>query len=70
MLSEYDTVHDGLANRIVAMAESQQKHRQKLEASAVEAAIKTENSAVGWDEERTPTNRMRLTITRAVDTIT
>ena len=43
MLGEYDSVHDGLADRIVAMAETQQKHRQHLEAEAVGAAIKTEN---------------------------
>lgn len=43
MLGDYDSVHDGLADRLVAMAESQQKHRQHLEAEAVGAAIKTEN---------------------------
>ena len=43
MLGEYDAVHDGLANRIVAMAETQQIHRQSLENKSVEAAIKTES---------------------------
>ena len=42
MLGEYDAVHDGLANRIVAMAESEQAHRQSLESNSVSAAIKTE----------------------------
>ena len=43
MLAEYDSVNDGLADRIVAMAESQQKHRQLLENRSIEAAIKTES---------------------------
>ncbi len=43
MLGEYDAVHDGLANRIVSMAESQQAHRQALEKESVVAAIKTES---------------------------
>ena len=43
MLGEYDAIHDGLANRIVGMAESQQAHRQSLEKRSVEAAIKTES---------------------------
>ena len=43
MLGEYDAVHDGLANRIVSMAESQQTHRQSLENKSVDAAIKTES---------------------------
>lgn len=43
MLEGYDKVHDGLADRIVSMAESQQQHRQALEYKSVEAAIKTES---------------------------
>jgi uncharacterized membrane protein len=42
MLAQYDSVHGGLADRIVAMAEAQQKHRQSLEKKSVDAAIKTE----------------------------
>ena len=42
MLGEYDSVQDGLADRIVSMAEAQQAHRQVLENKSVDAAIKTE----------------------------
>ncbi len=42
LLNEYDSVQDGLADRIVTMAESQQKHRHSLESKSVEAAIKVE----------------------------
>ena len=38
MLDQYDSVQDGFADRIVSMAESEQSHRQ-----SVEAAIKTES---------------------------
>lgn len=43
MLSEYEDVHSGLSDRIVTMAETQQKHRQSLEKSSVNAAIKAES---------------------------
>lgn len=43
MLGEYDTIQNGLADRIVSMAESQQTHRQSLEKQSVEAAISTES---------------------------
>lgn len=43
MLREYNAVDEGLANRIVTMAETQQNHRQQLENKSVEAAIKTES---------------------------
>lgn len=43
MLREYNAVDEGLANRIVTMAETQQNHRQQLESNSVEAAIKTES---------------------------
>lgn len=42
MLAEYDDVNDGLANRIVSMAEEQQSHRHELEAKSVAAAINSE----------------------------
>ena len=43
MLGEYDSVQNGLADRIVSMAESQQSHRQELEKKSVNAAIATES---------------------------
>jgi len=43
MLGEYDTIEKGLANRIVSMPESQQAHRQKMENTAISAAVKTES---------------------------
>jgi len=39
MLNEYDMVKDGFAERIVTMAESEQKHRHQIESLAVKGAI-------------------------------
>lgn len=38
-LAEYDRIHPGFAERIVAMAEKQAEHRQSLEASIVSAQV-------------------------------
>jgi len=35
MLGQYDAIQNGLADRIVSMAESQQTHRQSLEKQSV-----------------------------------
>lgn len=42
MLNEYNSVEDGLASRIVSMAESQQKHRHDIEKTSVNAAVGAE----------------------------
>lgn len=39
MLSDYEKVEAGLANRLVTMAEEEQKHRQSLESLAVNGEI-------------------------------
>lgn len=39
MLLQYEQTHPGLANRIVAMAESEQQHRHHLETKNVEGMI-------------------------------
>jgi uncharacterized membrane protein len=43
MLAEYDTVHEGLANRIVSMAESEQQHRHQMENQSLRAAVTAES---------------------------
>lgn len=42
MLQGYENTHPGLADRIVAMAENEQKHRHQLEAKSVESVISKE----------------------------
>lgn len=42
ILHEYNTIDAGLADRIVSMAETEQKHRQMIEEKALNAAIKVE----------------------------
>lgn len=42
MLGQYDQVKEGLADRIVCMAERQQAHRQEMESKALNASIRTE----------------------------
>lgn len=39
MLSDYDNVQNGFAERIVSMAENEQKHRHSLESASVQGAI-------------------------------
>lgn len=40
MLAQYDEVVPGAADRIITMAESQSKHRQKMESSVIAAGIR------------------------------
>lgn len=41
ILQKYEAVEQGLANRIVKMAEDQENHRQKIEKQLVTSATRT-----------------------------
>ena len=45
LLKQYDEVHPGFAERIIAMAEKQAKHRQDLESRVIDSDIR--NSRLG-----------------------